>query len=76
MDPYIKTTEELFSAARSEFKHMKYYYFHNFIYENVWEDNSRRTNQSTSLIELEYQGLKIKGNFSPEELISFCRSLL
>lgn len=42
MDPYIKTCEELFSAARQEFKHMEYFYFHNFLYEFVWQDNQRR----------------------------------
>lgn len=42
MDPHVKVMEELFSAARSEFKHLKYFYFHNFIYERVWKDNSRR----------------------------------
>jgi uncharacterized protein with von Willebrand factor type A (vWA) domain len=42
MDPHIKICEEMFAAARSEFKHMEYFYFHNFIYESVWSDNSRR----------------------------------
>ena len=42
MDPYVKVCEELFSAARTEFKHMEYFYFHNFIYEYVWKDNRRR----------------------------------
>ena len=42
MDPYIKLVEELFSAARSEFKHLEYFYFHNCIYEGVWKDNRRR----------------------------------
>lgn len=42
MDPHVKICEELFSAARSEFKHMEYFYFHNFIYEGVWQDNFRR----------------------------------
>lgn len=42
MDPYIKATEELFSAARSEFKHLEYFYFHNCLYEKVWKDNRRR----------------------------------
>lgn len=42
MDPYIKLVEELFSAARSEFKHLEYFYFHNCIYEGVWRDNQRR----------------------------------
>lgn len=42
MDPYIQLCEELFSACRSEFKHLEYFYFHNFIYEAVWKDNHRR----------------------------------
>ncbi|MAH84622.1 MAG: VWA domain-containing protein [Rhodospirillaceae bacterium TMED8] len=42
MNPHVQVMEELFSAARSEFKHMQYFYFHNFIYERVWRDNSRR----------------------------------
>lgn len=42
MDPHIRDCEELFSAARSEFKHMEYFYFHNFIYESVWKNNFRR----------------------------------
>lgn len=42
MDWHIKTAEELFSAARSEFKHLEYYYFHNCLYEGVWRDNARR----------------------------------
>ena len=42
MDPYIKLVEELFSAARSEFKHLEYFYFHNCIYEGVWKNNQRR----------------------------------
>ena len=42
MDPFIKICEELFSAARSEFKHMEYFYFHNCLYDFVWKDNGRR----------------------------------
>ena len=42
MDWHIKTCEELFSAARAEFKHMEYFYFHNCLYEGVWRDNVRR----------------------------------
>ena len=42
MDDHIKVVEELFSAARTEFKHLEYYYFHNCLYEGVWRDNSRR----------------------------------
>jgi len=41
MDDHIKICEELFSAARTEFKHLEYFYFHNFIYESVWRDNQR-----------------------------------
>ena len=47
MDPHIKVVEELFSAARSEFKHLEYYYFHNCLYEGVWRDNARRWNDQT-----------------------------
>ena len=42
MDGHIRVCEELFSAARAEFKHMEYFYFHNCPYERVWRDNSRR----------------------------------
>ncbi|MEH6678145.1 vWA domain-containing protein [Phenylobacterium sp.] len=42
MDSHIKICEELFSAARSEFKNMEFYYFHNCLYETVWKDNRRR----------------------------------
>ena len=45
MDPYIKLCEELFSAIKTEFKHLKYFYFHNCIYESVWEDNRRRSQE-------------------------------
>lgn len=47
MDPHIKVVEELFSAARAEFKHLEYYYFHNCLYEGVWRDNHRRWDQKT-----------------------------
>ena len=42
MDDHVKATEELFSAARSEFKHLEHYYFHNFPYERLWKHNRRR----------------------------------
>ena len=42
MDPHIRVCQELFSAARSEFKNMEYFYFHNCVYEEVWQDNVRR----------------------------------
>jgi len=44
MDPYVKVCEELFSATRTEFKHLEHYYFHNFLYESVWKDNRLRSN--------------------------------
>lgn len=47
MDDHIKVVEELFSAARTEFKHLEYYYFHNCLYEGVWKDNRRRWDQQT-----------------------------
>lgn len=52
MDPHVKVCEELFSAARSEFKHLKHFYFHNFLYDNVWENNIRRHNQRTALLDV------------------------
>jgi uncharacterized protein with von Willebrand factor type A (vWA) domain len=42
MDDHVRACEELFSAARSEFKHLEYFYFHNFVYESLWRDNRRR----------------------------------
>jgi uncharacterized protein with von Willebrand factor type A (vWA) domain len=48
MDAYIKLCEELFSAAKTEFKHMEFYYFHNCLYESVWKDNRRRHNEKFS----------------------------
>lgn len=52
MDPYIKVLEELFSAARSEFKHLVPFYFHNCLYEGVWRDNARRWNAQTPTAEV------------------------
>ena len=47
MDWHIKQAEELFSAARTEFKHLEYFYFHNCLYEFVWKDNARRWTERT-----------------------------
>ncbi|MGQ0457604.1 MAG: vWA domain-containing protein [Hyphomicrobium sp.] len=47
MDDHVKEMEELFSAARAEFKHLEYYYFHNCLYEGVWKDNARRYSDKT-----------------------------
>ena len=52
MDWYVKGVEELFSAARNEFKHLEYYYFHNCLYEGVWRDNQRRWSEKTATWEV------------------------
>jgi len=52
MDPHVKVVEELFSAARTEFKHLEYYYFHNCLYEGVWRDNRRRWDAQTPTSEV------------------------
>ncbi len=52
MDFHIKTCEELFSAARAEFKHLEYFYFHNCLYERVWKDNRRRRDEMMSTWDL------------------------
>ena len=52
MDDHVRICEELFSAARSEFKHMEYFYFHNFVYETVWKDNRRRFGQKITTHEI------------------------
>lgn len=48
MDDHIKVCEELFSAARSEFKHLEFFYFHNCVYEKLWKDSRLRNMESTS----------------------------
>lgn len=45
MDDHVQICEQLFSAARTEFKHLEYFYFHNFLYERVWKDNRRRSTE-------------------------------
>jgi hypothetical protein len=52
MDPYIRVMEELFSAARAEFKHLVPFYFHNCLYEGVWRDNARRWDAQTPTAEV------------------------
>jgi uncharacterized protein with von Willebrand factor type A (vWA) domain len=49
MDDHVRVCEELFSAARGEFKHLEHFYFHNFVYESVWKDNRRRHGERTPL---------------------------
>jgi hypothetical protein len=52
MDDHVKVCEELFSACRTEFKHMEYFYFHNCVYDNVWRDSSRRHSDRTPLADV------------------------
>ena len=52
MDAHVKICEELFSASRTEFKHLESYYFHNFIYESVWKDNRRRMAERLPTLEI------------------------
>lgn len=52
MDPHVKLCEELFSAARSEFKHLEYFYFHNCLYEHVWKDNRRRMTEKFATLDV------------------------
>ena len=51
MDYHVQVSEALFSAARGEFKHLEYYYFHNFLYERLWKDNHRRHNEVIPTVE-------------------------
>ena len=52
MDPHVQVVEELFSAARTEFRHLEHFYFHNCLYEGVWRDNRRRWTERQSTAEL------------------------
>jgi len=55
MDDHVRVCEEMFSAARSEFKHLEYYYFHNFVYESMWKDNRRRHSERIPLQEITHK---------------------
>ena len=52
MDYHVAAVEKLFSAVKNEFKHLEFYYFHNFIYEAVWKDNRRRFQEATSTVQV------------------------
>jgi uncharacterized protein with von Willebrand factor type A (vWA) domain len=52
MDGHVRLVEELFSAARSEFKHLEHFYFHNCIYEGVWKENRRRWTERTNTMDI------------------------
>ncbi len=55
MDDHVRICEEMFSAARSEFKHLEYFYFHNFIYESLWKDNRRRHSEKTPTVDVTHK---------------------
>jgi len=55
MDDHVRICEELFSAARSEFKHLEYFYFHNFIYESLWKDNRRRHSERIATTDITHK---------------------
>ena len=52
MNPHVRLCEQLFSAARAEFKHLEYYYFHNCVYEFMWRDNHRRRTEKIPTAEV------------------------
>ena len=52
MDDHIKLCQEMFSAAKTEFKHMEYFYFHNCLYDYVWKDNRRRHSERTPTVDI------------------------
>ncbi|MCG8371258.1 MAG: VWA domain-containing protein [Proteobacteria bacterium] len=55
MDDHVRICEEMFSAARSEFKYLEYFYFHNFIYESLWRDNRRRHTERIGVSEITHK---------------------
>ena len=55
MDDHVRICEQLFSAARSEFKHLEYFYFHNFLYESLWKDNRRRHSERMATLDIAHK---------------------
>jgi uncharacterized protein with von Willebrand factor type A (vWA) domain len=55
MDDHVRICEETFSAARTEFKHLEYFYFHNFVYESLWKDNRRRQSEKTATLDITHK---------------------
>ena len=55
MDDHVRVCEEMFSAARTEFKHLEYFYFHNFVYESMWKDNRRRHTEKIPIGEITHK---------------------
>jgi len=64
MDDHIKRVEELFSAAKSEFKHLEFYYFHNCVYDYLWKNNRRRHGERTATFDVLHK-------FSPDTKLIF-----
>src|ERR1700722_11371951 len=64
MDDHIKRTEELFSAAKAEFKHLEFYYFHNCVYDFLWKNNRRRHGERTATFDVLHK-------FSPDTKLIF-----
>ena len=52
MDDHVRICRELFSATRTEFKHLEYFYFHNCVYDHVWRDNRRRFNEQIPILDV------------------------
>jgi uncharacterized protein with von Willebrand factor type A (vWA) domain len=76
MDEHVRSCEELFSAARAEFKHLEYFYFHNCPYERLWRDNARRWQEWTSTFDLlhkypaDYRAIFVgDASMSPHEIL-------
>ncbi len=76
MDEHVRECEELFSAARAEFKHLEHFYFHNCLYERVWRDNQRRWQEWTSTRDLlhkypaDYRAIFVgDASMSPHEIL-------
>ena len=77
MEDYVRRVEELFSAARSEFKHLEYFYFHNCLYEGVWKNNRRRHSERISTWDVlhtfprDYQAIVVgDASMSPYEVLA------
>jgi uncharacterized protein len=64
MDDHIKRVEELFSAAKSEFKHLEFFYFHNCVYDYLWKNNRRRHGERTATFDVLHK-------FSPDTKLIF-----
>jgi uncharacterized protein with von Willebrand factor type A (vWA) domain len=52
MDPHVEVCEQLFSSAKSEFKHLEYFYFHNCVYESVWRNNAMRWDEKVPTLDI------------------------